>query len=74
LALNFHLAAVRELARVAAEARIFPLLDNSGEPSPHVAPLIKQLASEGYSLAQQPVPYEFQRGGNHMLIVSSARR
>jgi SAM-dependent methyltransferase len=68
--LDFHLAAVRELARVAAEARIFPLLDNSGEPSPHVALLITQLSSEGYSLVQQPVPYEFQRGGDHALIVS----
>lgn len=69
--LEFHLAAVRELARVAAEARIFPLLDNSGDPSPHIAPLIEQLTREGYSLVRQRVGYEFQRGGDHMLVVSS---
>ena len=73
LPLEFHLAAIRELARVAAEAHIFPVLDSSGDPSPHVAPLIKQLSSEGYSLTQQCVPYEFQRGGDQMLIVSSTR-
>lgn len=70
LPLEFHLAALRELARVAAEARIFPLLDNSGDPSPHVEPLTEQLTNEGYSLIQLRVPYEFQRGGDHMLVVS----
>lgn len=70
LALDFHLAAVRELARVAAQVRIFPLLDHSGDPSPHLAPLIAVLGGEGYVLRQQEVAYEFQRGGNLMLVVA----
>jgi hypothetical protein len=69
LPLDFHLASIRELVRVAAEARIFPLLDQSGAPSPHVPELTATLADEGYSLRKQRVPYEFQRGGNQMLVV-----
>ncbi len=72
--LDFHLAAVRELARVAAEVRLFPLLDHSGDASPHLEPLIAALEAEGYSLEQQRVPYEFQRGGNRMLVVSALAR
>lgn len=69
--LYFHLAAVRELARVAAEARVFPLLDHSGDLSSHLEPLVEALTAEGYAIRQQRVPYEFQRGGNYMLIVTS---
>jgi hypothetical protein len=69
LPLDFHLASIRELARVAAEVRIFPLLDQSGELSPHVPGVIATLTGEGYSLSLQSVPYEFQRGGNQMLVV-----
>lgn len=32
--LGFHLAAIREMCRVAGEARVFPLLGAYGEPSP----------------------------------------
>lgn len=70
LPLDFHLASIRELARVAAEVRAFPLLDQSGEPSPHLPALVETLTAEGYFLTTQKVPYEFQRGGNQMLFVS----
>lgn len=70
LSFDFHLAAVRELARVATEARIFPLLNSDGKPSPHLAPLVSTLLDEGYDVQQQRVSYEFQRNGNHMLVVT----
>jgi hypothetical protein len=72
LSLDEHIAAVRELLRVAREVRIFPLLSLSGEPSPYIIPLCKLLSNEGYAIERQVVPYEFMRGGNTML--KSSRR
>lgn len=66
----FHLAALRELCRVAREARIFPLLELGSQPSRHLAAVIAQLTREGYTLRVETVSYEFQRGGNQMLRVS----
>jgi hypothetical protein len=70
LSLEDHIASIREMTRVASEARIFPLLHNTGEPSPHLEPLIETLSNEGYSAVEQAVSYEFQRGGNKMLVVT----
>jgi hypothetical protein len=47
---SFHVAAVRELCRVAREVRIFPLLDLSGSRSPHVEPVIDALQASDYSV------------------------
>jgi hypothetical protein len=66
---EFHLAAVREMCRVAREVRIFPLVALSGARSPHVDTLQKQLGTEGYAVSIDEVPYEFQRGGNQMMTV-----
>lgn len=66
-ALEFHLAALRELCRVAQEVRIFPLLNISGELSPHLEVVMQALAEEGFRLEIQAVAYEFQRGGYEML-------
>lgn len=71
LSLEFHLNSIRELCRVAREARIFPLLAGFGsERSPHLATIIATLASEDYCCDIRRVPYEFQKGGNEMLRVS----
>jgi hypothetical protein len=68
LDLDFHLNAIRELARVAREVRIFPIVTNfAGDISPHLAPILEQLPQSGYTLDIETVPYEFQRGGNQML-------
>src|SRR5436189_192698 len=64
---DFHRAAVTELLRVAAEVRVFPLLDLARQPSPHVAPLCDHLAGQEIHAEIHAVPYEFQRGGNRML-------
>jgi len=70
LPLEFHVESVRELRRVAREARIFPLLPNfASERSPHLAPLIKELSAHGDCCEIVRMPYEFQRGGNEMLRV-----
>ncbi len=63
----FHLAALRELGRVAREVRVFPLLALGGVLSPHVEPAAQALIAEGWEVERVRVPYEFQRGGNQML-------
>jgi hypothetical protein len=70
LSLEFHLDAIRELCRVAVEARIFPLIGQFGtQHSPHLPEIRSQLAAEGCSCEIKRVPYEFQKGGNEMLRV-----
>jgi hypothetical protein len=69
LTLEFHCAAIREMCRVAGEARIFPLLDLEGRPSRYVGPVCDELRGEGHACVVRKVPYEFQRGGNEMLQV-----
>jgi SAM-dependent methyltransferase len=65
----FHLAAVKELCRVAREVRVFPLVALGNIPSPHVDS-VKQLGESGYSVAIERVPYEFQRGANQMMRIA----
>jgi hypothetical protein len=70
LSLEFHLDAIRELCRVAAEVRIFPLIEQFGaEHSPHVPEVLSCLGAEGYGFEVKQVPYEFQKGGNEMMRV-----
>ncbi|RJX27883.1 MAG: SAM-dependent methyltransferase [Desulfurivibrio sp.] len=66
---EFHVAAIRELCRVAHEARIFPLLELGAKRSRHLDRVMAQLEQERYQLAVSRVAYEFQKGGNEMLVV-----
>lgn len=70
LDLDFHLRSIREMCRVAGEARIFPLLELGTRPSRHLEPLLQALETEGFRAEIRAVDYEFQRGGNQMLTVS----
>ena len=65
----FHLAALRELCRVAREVRVFPLLDLNGRISPHLEPALRALRREGLNATVQTVPYEFVKGANKMLAI-----
>ncbi len=69
----FHLAALVEMTRVSrGEVRIFPLLGHvDGKPYPHLEHLRKALASRGISSHVRHVGYEFQAGGNEMLVLTS---
>ncbi|MGX2040640.1 SAM-dependent methyltransferase [Methylocaldum sp. MU1018] len=69
LGLDFHLRSLRELCRVAGEARVFPLLELGAVRSRHLDGAVSQLATEGYRTEIVKVPYEFQKGGHDMLIV-----
>jgi hypothetical protein len=72
LDLEFHRAALRELNRVARrEVRVFPLLEQSGRPVP--ALLSQLLATLGIPHRVRRVDYEFQRGGNEMLVLGATQ-
>ena len=66
---EFHLDALHEMLRVSQEVRVFPLLTLNGAPSPHLQFVIEQLVNHGFGAAIKRVPYEFQRGGNEMLVI-----
>jgi hypothetical protein len=69
LGVDFHIAAVRELCRVASEVRVFPLLAIDGRRSPFVQSTADNLAASGFIVSLETVPYEFQRGGNQMMRI-----
>nr|WP_290223803.1 SAM-dependent methyltransferase [Trichocoleus desertorum] len=71
LSTEFHIQAIAELCRVATEIRIFPILDIAGELSPHLQPVLDHFQQQGYQPEIQPVHYEFQKGGNQLLKISS---
>lgn len=65
----FHVEAIRDMCRVAPEARVFPLVALDGGRSRHVGGCVAALRSDGYHVSIERVSYEFQRGGNEMLRV-----
>jgi hypothetical protein len=71
---DFHVAAIRELLRVAPEARVFPLLDMTGKRSAHLDGVAAALRDAGLLVTIERVPYEFQRGGDEMLRVRRGAR
>ena len=72
LSAAFHIRAVEELCRVAAEVRIFPLLEFGSVKSRHLDAVLEGLRGRGYRCSMHAVPYEFQRGGDTMLRVQGA--
>jgi len=67
---DFHVAAMRELCRVAREVRVFPLVALGGAPSPHVAGVAEAFGRDGFDVSIDGVPYEFQRGANRMMRIT----
>lgn len=68
--LTVHINAVRELARVAKEVRIFPLHNLANQRSVHLEHIIREMVSTGYRVKTRPVNYEFQRGARRMLVIT----
>jgi hypothetical protein len=69
LSLDFHISSIRELCRVASEARVFPLLELGGRKSRHLYTIVSELQANSYFVDIEEVVYEFQKGGNEMLRV-----
>ena len=57
--LAFHLDAVRELLRIGAEVKIFPIVDVNSNPSPFLSPVIDELEKDGIICTVERVPYPF---------------
>lgn len=66
-----HVAAILEMARVAREVRVFPLVDMfAGGPSGHLPAVLAQFSAPGLTPRIERVCYEFQRGAAEMLVVT----
>jgi hypothetical protein len=48
---------------------VFPLLELGAVKSRHLDIVLSQLTSDGYQTDIVKVPYEFQKGGNEMLVL-----
>ncbi|MCF8359583.1 MAG: class I SAM-dependent methyltransferase [Prolixibacteraceae bacterium] len=66
LNLDFHLKAIDEMLRVAAEVRIFPVLEMNANRSAHLGPIMERFPESELIT----VNYEFQKGGNQMLKIT----
>jgi hypothetical protein len=67
--LAFHLQVLKELARVAKEVRVFPLIDRDGEPSKFLGPVLLGLQKDNYGVEVRSVNYHLQPKGNAMLRI-----
>ncbi|KTC73052.1 hypothetical protein Lbir_1104 [Legionella birminghamensis] len=67
--LDFHMAVIQELTRVAKELRVFPLIDRFDNPSPLLGPVLLLLQQKNYGVEVRTVPYHLQDKGNVMLRV-----
>jgi hypothetical protein len=64
-----HIASVKELCRVAREARIYPLLTLKGDLSPHLNAVMAALNTSGLTTSLVAVGYQFQKGATQMLVI-----
>ena len=67
LPLQMHLDSIGELCRVAAEVRVYPLLELTGRKSRHLATLLPELEKQGYQVSLEQVGYQFQKGADQLL-------
>lgn len=64
-----HLNVIRELARVAKEVRIFPLIDREGKTSEFLGPVLLHLQQDAYGVEVRAVDYHLHQAENAMLRV-----
>lgn len=70
-----HVAAIVEMARVAPEVRIYPLVDHAGNPLPElVRSVIARLKKERLACRIEPVERPFQLAATTRLVVEPMRR
>ncbi|GAB3285229.1 SAM-dependent methyltransferase [Larkinella harenae] len=66
---EFHIQAIRELMRVAAEVRVFPLVDLANQRSEFVDTILAEYQQKGFQAKVITVDYHFQKNGNQMLCI-----
>jgi hypothetical protein len=68
LGLDFHVAALGEMLRLCDEIRVFPILTLNAERPVFLNELIDTF-NKNYNTYIEKVAYEFQKGGNEMLVI-----
>jgi hypothetical protein len=66
---DFHLSVLCELARVAKEVRVFPLIDREGKTSEFLGPVLLGLQQDNYGVEVREVAFHLHKTGNAMLRV-----
>ena len=67
LSVEFHIASMLELCRIAPEVRVFPLMELNAQKSRHVDNVVASFERNQIEWKIEQVPYEFQKGGCEML-------
>lgn len=68
LGYEFQVQAITEMLRVCKEVQIFPILDLGGDESSLITDVIKYFEAD-YQVGICETGYEFQKGGNRLLII-----
>lgn len=68
LGYDFHVKSMTEMLRVCREIRVFPIVDLDGNSSELVKNVIKYFQKD-YYVEIVKIGYEFQKGGNKLLII-----
>jgi hypothetical protein len=63
----FHVNSLLELARVATEVRVYPLMDQEGHPSIHLGPILQVLQEKGFGVELKQVMSDEAEHGNAVL-------
>jgi hypothetical protein len=66
---ELHLSIICELARVAREVRVFPLVDTEGKTSELLGPVLLGLQQHNYGVEVREIPFQLYKSGNAMLRV-----
>jgi hypothetical protein len=64
-----HIREIKELARIAHEVRIFPIINRTGEASTLLGPVLLALQQADYGVEVREVPFSLYPKGNAMLRV-----
>ena len=64
---TFHVNSLLELARVATEVRVYPLMNQEGHPSIHLGPILQMLQEKGFGVELKQVMSGEAEQGNAVL-------
>jgi len=68
LGVDFHIKSITEMLRICKEIRIFPLLNLDAKKSEVLESIIDYFKPD-FEIEIKAVDYEFQKGGNRMLVI-----
>lgn len=68
LGLDFHIRAMTEMLRVCKEIRLFPIVDLDANQTDLVSEVVDYF-KQNYFVEIRETEYEFQKGGNKMLVI-----